>query len=362
MSWRRQIARLHDLFGGASSARELDEEIRAHLEFETEENRAAGMPADEARYAARRRFGNVTLAKEESRDMWIYRSLEMFLQDVRFGLRMLAKNLGFTIVAVLTLALGVGANTEIFSLVNALMRKRLPYAHPERMGTIYTRVTGGPDASDGRFYLNGERWEVLRDDVPSLLSAVFGSRASGVNLGLGSQGQYLYAGRISAHYLDVLAMQPLLGRNFSADEDPAHGPRAGILSYRLLRNTFRSDPNILGQPILLKGEPHTVIGVLPDATTPLNADVYTALQASREGEGRGTNFMVITRLRDGASWQQVDAETNRAWSLRTERYELTNNPDAQVTYYSVPLQKGETDSLRPLVLALMLAARFLFLC
>ncbi|HYL73213.1 MAG TPA: ABC transporter permease [Bryobacteraceae bacterium] len=361
MSWRRQIARLRSLFRSASSARELDEEIRAHLELELEEHRAAGMPADEARYTARRTFGNVTLAKEESRDMWIYRSLEIFLQDVRFGLRMLVKNPGFTIVAVLTLALGIGANTAIFSLVNVLMLKSLPYAHPERMGTIYTRI-GGPEASDGRHNVDGEQWELLRDNVPSLLSAVSGSRASGVNLGLGSQGQYLHAGRISAHYLDVLAIQPLLGRSFSGDEDRPHGPKAVILSYGLWRNTFRSDPNILGQPILLKGEPHTVIGVLPDgATTPLNADVYTALQASREGEGAAANLVAITRLREGATWQQADAEISRAWSLRTHRYELGNNPGLQVTYYSVPLQKGETDSLRPQVLALMLAAGFILL-
>ncbi len=101
----------------------------------------------------------------------------------------------------------------------------------------------------------------------------------------------------------------------------------------------------------MKGEPYTVIGVLPEgATTPLNADLYTAIQASREGEGSGTNFEAITRLRDGATWQQADAEINRAWSLRTQRYELENNPGAQVTYYSVPLQKGETATLRPQVL------------
>ncbi len=153
-----------------------------------------------------------------------------------------------------------------------------------------------------------------------------------------------------------------MGRNFSEDEDRPHGPKAAILSYSLWRNTFGSNPNILGQAILLKGEPYTVIGVLPEGvTTPLNADLYTALQPSREGEGGGTNFESITRLRDGATWQEANAEINRAWSLRANRYELRNNPGAQVTYYSVPLQKGETASLRPQVLALMLAAGFILL-
>lgn len=137
----------------------------------------------------------------------------------------------------------------------------------------------------------------------------------------------------------MLGVHPVAGRNFSDAEDRSHGPKAAILSYSLWRNTFASDPNILGQAILLKGEPFTVIGVLPEgATTPLNADLYTALQLSREGEGEGTNSEAITRLRDGATWEQANDEINRAWSLRTERYELTNNPGANVTYYSVPPQ------------------------
>ncbi len=282
-------------------------------------------------------------------------------QHLRFAARQLRRNPGFTAMVIITLALSIGANTAIFSLVNALILKSLPYSHSERIGTIYTRVTDS-QPSDERHGLNGEQWELLRDNVPSLISAVASRGTSGVNLGLGSHGQYLRAGRISAHYFDVLALQPVLGRNFSEDEDRPHGPKVVILSYGLWRNTFSSNPNILGQSIKLKGEPYTVIGVLPNtSTTPLNADLYTALQPSREGEGGGTNFESITRLRDGATWQQADAEINRVWSVRPHRYELQNSPGAQVTYYSVPLQKGETDSLRPQVLALMLAAGFILL-
>jgi predicted permease len=282
-------------------------------------------------------------------------------QNLRFAVRQLWRNPGFTFTVILTLALSIGANTAIFSVVNALLLKSLPYSHPERMGTIYTRVTP-PVASDERHHLNGEQWELLRDNVPSLISAVSATGTSGVNLQADSQAQYLHAGRISAHYFDVLAVHPLIGRNFSDTEDRPHGPRTAILSYGLWQNIFGSDSNISGKNILLKGEPYTVVGVLPEgATAPLNADLYTALQASRDGEGGGTNFDVITRLRDGFTWQQADSEINRAWSLRAVRYELLDNPGAQVTYYSVPLQKGESAALRPQVLTLMLAAGIILL-
>src|SRR2546427_9599610 len=287
--------------------------------------------------------------------------MESWGQHLRFAARQLRRNPGFTVTVIITLALSIGQNTSIFSLVNALMVKSSHYSHPERMGRIYTRITGSR-ASDERHRLNGEQWDLLRDNVPALISAVSSRGTSGVNLKWGSQVQYLRAGRISANSLDVLAIQPMIGRSFSPDEDRRHGPKATILSFSLWRNTFSSNPNILGQPILLKGEPFTVIGVLPEgATTPLNADLYTALQPSREGEGGGTNFESITRLRDGATWQQANAEINRAWSLRAHRYELKDHPGAQVTYHSVQLQKGQTDSLRPQALALMLAAGFILL-
>ena len=282
-------------------------------------------------------------------------------QHLKTAARHLRRNPGFTVTVILTLALSIGANTAIFSLVDALMLKSLPYSHPERMGTIYTRIRGHM-ASDERHHLNGEQWELLRDNVPAMNSAVSSLRASGVNLQAGSHVEYVQEARISAHYLDVLAIPPAMGRNFSEDEDRPHGAHAAILSYRLWRNFFGADRRVLGQAVLLKGAPYTVIGILPeDATTPSNADVYTALQPSREGEGGGTNFEAITRLRQGSTWEEADAEINRAWSRRVNRYELQNNPGAQVSYYSVPLQKGESASLRPQVLALMLAASLILL-
>jgi macrolide transport system ATP-binding/permease protein len=285
--------------------------------------------------------------------------MKTMIQNLRQATRQLWRNPGFTVTVVITLALSIGANTAIFSVVSALMLKSLPYLHPERMGTIYMRVIGSGD-SDERTGIDGEKWELLRDGVPALISAVSGG-SSGVNLRAGSRAQYVHDGRISAHYLDVLGVQPFVGRNFSEHEDRPHGPKAAILSYGLWHNLSGADQTLLGQPILLRGEAYTLVGVLPqDATTPLNADVYTSLQPSREGEGSGTNFEAITRLRDGASWQEADAEINRAWALLVQRVEK-DSPGAHVTYYSVPLQKGQTAALRPPLLALMLAAGFILL-
>ena len=338
----------------------LDDELNSSVELLTEEKMKQGLSHPEARRQALIELGGIEQVKEEVRAIRLGGFLDSLARDLRFARRQLRRNSGFTVTVIVTLALAIGANTAIFSLVNALMLKSLPYAHAERLGTIYTRITGSR-VSDERHHLNGEQWELLRDNVPSLVSAVSGS-TSGVNLQAGSRVRYVRDGRVSARYFEALGLQPIIGRSFSMDEDRPHGPKASILSYGLWRNLFDSDPNILGRAILLRGEPYPVVGVLPqDATTPSNADVYTALQPSREGEGGGTNFDVITRLKDGATWQQPDAEINRTWSARSGRYEFKENPGAQVTYHSVALQKGQSDSLRPQALALMLSAGFILL-
>jgi len=285
--------------------------------------------------------------------------MENWQQNLKLAARQLRFNPGFTVTVMITLALAIGANTAIFSLVNVLMLKSLPYPQPERMGTIYSRVTGA-NASDSRINLDGEKWGLLRDSVPVLISAVSGS-TSGINLRAGSHVEYVHDGRVSAHYFDVLGIRPMIGRSFSEQEDRPNGPKAAILSYGLWRNVFDADPNILGQIIELRSEPYTVIGVLPQgATSPLNATLYTSLQPSREGEGGGTNFDVVTRLRDGSSWQEANAQINQAWASLVQDFDKRNG-DSHIVYYSVPLQKGETDSLRPQVLALMVAAGLILL-
>jgi predicted permease len=278
-------------------------------------------------------------------------------QNLKFAVRQLRRNPGFALTVVFTLALSIGANTAIFSIVNALMLKSLPYPHPERVAAIFAKIEGS-DSSDSRRWIDGAQWETLRDNVPSVIPGLAGGLASGVNLKAGDRALYVQSARISEHYFDVLGIRPFLGRSFSSDEDRPNGPKAAVLSYKLWRDTFGGDRALIGQAIHLKGEPYTVIGVLPEgAITPFNAEVFTPLQPSQAGEGGGTNYEVIVRLKDGATWQQADAEINRAWDAEF----TARHPKSKITYYSVPLKKGQAAELRPKALTLMIAAGFILL-
>jgi predicted permease len=338
---------------------ELDEELRAHIALATEENVRRGMSAEEARRQALVDFGGLAQTRENYRVQRGFRWLEELARDLRYAARQLARNRGFSSTVILTLALAIGVNTAAFSLVNALLLRRLPYPQPEQLGAISMRLTG-PMAMDAPSSINGEQWENLRDRVPSLLSAV-ASSASEVNLATAERSHAVRAARISAHYLDVLGIHPAIGRNFTEEEDLPNGAKVALLSGRLWRSVFNSDRNLVGQAIRLKGETYTVIGILPESTpAPMDTEVYTPLRPSREGEGRGGNYEAIVRLRDGATWQQADAEIGRAWA-DVGRSFAARNPGTQVSFHTVALQKGATLQLRPLVLGLLLATGFILL-
>lgn len=360
----RFLSRIRSLFanllGKEKVERHLDHELRAYVEMVTDEKIAAGLSASEARRTTLADLGGMEQAKQAVRDSRAGTSFEVIGQDVRYGWRQLRRNPGFTAAVIGTLALSIGANTAIFSIVNALMLKSLPYPDPERIGTIFMRIDG-TEPFDGLNDIDGEQWELLRDNVSSVLGAASGL-ASGVNLQAGRSVQYVHAGRVSAHYFDVLGIRPSLGRAFNDNEDRPHGPNAAVLSYGLWRTTFHADSHLIGQAIELKGAAYTVVGVLPeDARTPLNADVYTALQPSRQGEGGGANYGIILRLRDGADWEQADAEINRTWAERALRYAKEFHPGSRVSFHAVPLQKGQTAELRPKAMTLMIAAGLILL-
>jgi len=283
-----------------------------------------------------------------------------FGQTLKFAIRQLRRNPGFTATVVVTMALAIGANTAIFSLVNALMLKGLPYPRANRLGTIFTRVDG-PEPFDGRRSIDGTQWVQLRDNVPALVSAVSGGSA-GVNLEAGPRVAYVHDGRVSQHYFDVLGIRPAFGRTFTAEEDRPHGPNAAVLSYALWQASFGGDPSVLGQAIRLKGDSYTVVGILSQgAATPLNADLYTALQPSEQGEGAGTNYEVIARLANAATWQQANAQINRAWAYRAARFARLASSGIRISYYGVPLQQGQSAALKPKALALMCAAGLILL-
>lgn len=356
--------RLRALFLRNECDAELEEELRTHIALATEENLQRGMNADEAHRRALIELGGLAQTRENYRVQRGFGWLEELVRDLRYAARQLRRNRGFSATVILTLALAIGVNTATFSLVNALLLRQLPYEHPERLGAIATRING-PFAMDGPNSINGEQWEILRDRVPSLQSAISNNASSAISpeasLTTAQHAQSVRAARISAHYLDVLGIHPVLGRNFTEEEDRPGGAKVALLGGRLWRSVFNSDRTLVGQAIRLKGESYTVIGILPEAMpTPMDTEVYTPLRPSREGEGKGGNYEAIVRLHDGATWQQADAELNRAWTEVAQR-ETARNPGAQVSFHTMTLQKGNTQQLRPLALGLMLASGFILL-
>jgi putative ABC transport system permease protein len=234
---------------------EMDEEIRLHIELRMQKNVSAGMSPREAAYAARRRFGNPTLLREEGREAWGWLFAERFAQDVRYGLRQLLRNPMSTIAVVLVLALGIGANTAMFTLLNAVLFAPAPVANPERL------VWLGETAPSGRFRgLSYPDYLALRahrdpfDDVVAF---------SNISLSLGGGTPERIRGFItSANYFDVLGVQAELGRTFSPDEDTEPGAHpVVVLSDALWRRRYGADRSILNQSIIINGRPFAVIGI-----------------------------------------------------------------------------------------------------
>jgi putative ABC transport system permease protein len=305
MSLRRHISRLRGLLGHRSRTEELDEEIRSHLDLETEENRAAGSPLDEARYAARRRFGNVALAKEESRDMWVYRFAEILLQDVRCGLRMLAKTPAFTFVAILTLALGIGATTSIFSVVNTVLLRRLPFADPDRLVRIFSDA---PAKGTEKYFVNEGDLTDWRAENRSF-EQIAGYWPAEFNLTAdGGPPERVRAATASANLFPTLGVSPILGRGFTMEEDTQGGPAAVLLSYGIWKRRFGGNGEILGKQIRLQDAPYTVVGVLPAGMRLLEGTEVWIPQPIRSGV-RGPRYLdALGKLKVGVTLEQAKAD------------------------------------------------------
>jgi predicted permease len=300
--WRRLLS----LLRRRRYEREMEEEMRFHLEMQIEQNLDAGIPAEEARYAARRQFGNQTWLKEVSREMWSLRFIETLVQDLRYGARMLMKNSGFTLVAVSILALGVGANTAIFSVVNATLLRPLPYKDPDRIVMVWGTNPGGygwrgKSGFSAPSFLDYQQ----RNQVFERIAAF---HRDNFTLTGTRNPEFIRAGAVTPEFFDVLAVQPILGRTFLPQEMQTGQERVAVLSYGLWSRRFASDPSIIGQTTRLDGAPYTIIGVLPqgfDFTIPdffQSGDLWVPAVLPRDNSVRGNKYLnVIARLKPGVS-------------------------------------------------------------
>jgi predicted permease len=274
----RLMKRLRSLFGRSTQEHELDDELRFHLEMKTNENIAAGMQPGEARYAALRAFGNPGLKREETRAMWGWNWLEHLGQDLRYGLRALRQSRGFTAVAVLSLALGIGANTAIFSLIDAVLLKTLPVDDPEHLVALQWASQGWPEVIDnisGTMYpddagrntslsFSYPLYEQLRSQnhVFSNVLAMAGN-SSEFNVGYRGEPGRAEGELVSGTFFDTLGVQPALGRTFTPDDDRAESSPVAVISYGYWERRFGRDPAIVGKTITLNSVPFTVAGVCP---------------------------------------------------------------------------------------------------
>jgi len=263
-------------------------EMQAHLDHCVDDLIAAGRPRDRAIEEARARFGNPGAIREEIYDMNSVPILEPLVRDLRYAVRMLRKAPGFTLIALVTLAVGIGVNTAVFTVVNALLLRPLPYPQPEQLATLKTVAASPRETGEDLSTLDGPTFLALRDDARTIDVAAQGSSGWGVGVNMVAQGRAANVAqtRVSAGYFRVLGIAPFMGREFSAEEDRANGPAVAVLSHGLWTRVFGADPAIVGAPIMLRGEPYTIVGVMPAGFTGGAAtDLWTPLRPSAMGEG-----------------------------------------------------------------------------
>ena len=312
MEWVSEIRRrLSVLFRREQQHCDLEEEMRTHLEMQSEANVENGMKAEEALYAARRQFGSVAALKEKSMDVWGWGSLERLEQDLRYGVRMLKKSPGFSTVAIATLALGIGANTTIFSVVNAVLFRALPIKDADRV-VVIREVN----------LKNHNRWRDLR-----LSSALELQRRSKSFEQVETAVAYIEEGRLGAmdrtevvrtqfvsrDLLSLLGVKPLLGRAFQVEDDAYNVSNVILLSYGCWQRRFGGDPGVIGRTVTTSEGVSTIVGVLPPGVWAFpwskDADVWSAVNLTHNKLTPNTRwFTIFARLKPGASLEQAQAE------------------------------------------------------
>jgi predicted permease len=318
--WNWLRSRLAALSESRDRENELNRELASHLDLEAEEQQESGLSPEEARYAARRTFGNTTLVREDVRAIWTLAWLEHFLRDVKYAARSLRKNPVFALVAVLTLALGIGANTAIFSAIDALMLRPLPFPHADQLVRIYSTKDGVPIRGTGA--AGGPSPLDMRDFVQNSHSfqkmVAYDAWRKNVSFGNSADPEEMRVGLVPAAYFEILELQPIMGRLFTEQENREGKNYVAAISARLWRERFAGDPAILGQKIRINDEPYTIVAVMPDVIpewmesarvgpievwTPFAfANLYS--ESSRGSRGD----FALARMKPGVSIEQAQAD------------------------------------------------------
>ena len=329
---------LRALLRRSQAEREMDEELRYHIERQTEQNIRLGMSPEEARYLARKAFGGVEQAKERSRDTRGIRRLEELWQDLRYGARMLKNQPGFTLIAVVTLALGIGANTAIFSVINGVLLRPLAFHNPDRLFMLWT--------NNPIYQLGFHEFPAANTDLPewrataTSFEQLAAFQSNPADLSGGGDPEQVGGVEVTANLLPLLGVQPLLGRNLSAEEEQPGRDRVAILSYALWQRRFGGDREILGKTITVNGSPRTVIGILPEgfhfprATEmpsayhlPEKTDLWTPL--ARDAGYWSTRSQrqwvpIVGRLNAGVTQAQAQAEMDAIAARQARDYPQTH--------------------------------------
>jgi putative ABC transport system permease protein len=303
--------------------RELDEELQYHLQRETDQALNAGLPPEEARYAARRAMGAIAKSKEESRDARRVNFLDDLVRDLQYAGRSMRRSPGFAALAVLIMALGIGANTAVFSVVNAVLLKPLAYRDPDRIVTLSTRLIEDPADAEQISIPNFEDWHEQSSSFDSM--AYYGSRE--VPVMAGATAEYARGTEVGPEFFRVFAVEPLIGRFFTAEEmKPASGG-AALISYTYWQNHFGGNPQALGQVVRVYGRPFPIAGVLPPGFGfPDKTDLWVPARISPDDlkYRMAQNWLAVGRLKPGVPLERAQAEMSSIAGRLAQQYPESN--------------------------------------
>jgi putative ABC transport system permease protein len=352
--------RLRSLLRRGQVEQELDEELRYHLERQIEENLGKGMTDREARNAALRAMGGIEQQKERCRDMRRVNFIEDCIQDLRYGLRVLAKSPVFTIVAVLSLALGIGANTAIFSVVNGLLLRPLPYPDSQRIVAVWHTPPQESFPGLRRFSVSPANyldWKSQSDVFEQM--AAYGY--IGFSLSTGNDPVSVTGIAVSSEFFSALRTNASQGRTFFPEEEQPGRDHVAVLSYGLWQRALGANPNLIGQTLTLNSQSYTVVGIMPEGFEfPREAEMWVPLAwDDRERQTRSIHdYLVIARLKPDASLAQAQAQMSTISSRLEQQY-----PEADKGWGAVviPLQEDLVGDTRPALLVLFGAVGFVLL-